>query len=89
MPPPTAPIHDPTLLKKLPDRTRFLGASAEKHADASRDVVFDDFSQDLSPRAVETGDAVDVEDDVGVVFWIADAREGRVGGCGAVQFKSS
>lgn len=88
MPAATAPFHDAARLEEMPDVRPFFRAAAEKHPHAARHVALDDLRQDLGAGAVEARDAVDVEDDVAVVLRVADARQGRVGGGGAVAFEA-
>ena len=88
MPAATTPFHDAARLEQVPDVRSFFRAAAEKHSHAARHVALDDLRQDLRAGAVEARDAVDVEDDVAVVLRVADARQGRVGGGGAVEFEA-
>lgn len=63
------------------------GSAAEEDADAAGAVAADDPLEDLDPRAVDGGDAVDVEDDVAVAGVVAEARQGRVGVVRAVELE--
>lgn len=81
--------HYPTLLKHSINRTVLLWHSAKEHSFTVVDIPVYDLGQHLCARTVDRSDAVDVEDNVFVVFGGSHAREGRVGGGGAVEFESS
>lgn len=89
MPRSPTPPHYPTLLKHPIDRTALLWHSAKEHPFAVIDIPVDDLGQHLCARTIDRSDAVDVEDDVFVVFGVSHARECGVGGGGAVEFESS
>ena len=81
--------HYPALLEHSINGTSLVGHSAEEDSFATINVSVYDFGQDLCAGAVDGGDPVDVEDDIFVVLRCSHARQGGVGGVGAVEFKST
>lgn len=88
MPRSPAPPHDPTLLEHAIHGTVLVRHSAKEDSFAVIDVPVHDLGQHLRAGAVDRGDAVDVEDDVLVVFRCSHAWQRGVGGVGTVEFES-
>ena len=84
-----APPQNPTLFKHLIDGTVLLGHSAKEDPFTIVDIAIYNLSQHLRAGAINRSNAVDVEDDIFVVFRCPNARQGRVGRVGAVELESA
>jgi len=69
-------LDNATLLHHLENPATTTREPAEKHTYASINIRLDNTAQNLCTRAVDTGDAVNVKDDILIVLWRPNAGEG-------------
>ena len=89
MPRTPTPTHDPALLKHAIDGMILLGHPTKEDAFAAVDIAVHNLGEDLGAGAVNGRDAMDIEDDILIMFRGADARQGRVSGGGAVELEAT